>query len=90
MDEFYHASAPTYQRFQNYFKSKILLGLTAAPERMDGASILDYFDNRIANVKHFFTINNLQGTQLSVQIMKMLISLGIDEEQLLELIKRKL
>ena len=48
VDEFHHASAPTYQRFLNYFKPKILLGLTATPERMDGASILDYFDNRIA------------------------------------------
>ena len=48
VDEFHHASAPTYQRFLAYFKPKILLGLTATPERMDGASILDYFDNRIA------------------------------------------
>lgn len=48
VDEFHHASAPTYQRFLNYFKPKILLGLTATPERMDQASILDYFDNRIA------------------------------------------
>ena len=48
VDEFHHASAPTYQKFLNYFKPKILLGLTATPERMDGASILDYFDDRIA------------------------------------------
>ena len=48
VDEFHHASAPTYKRFLNYFKPKILLGLTATPERMDGESILDYFDNRIA------------------------------------------
>ena len=48
VDEFHHASAPTYQRFLNYFNPKILLGLTATPERLDGASILDYFDNRIA------------------------------------------
>ena len=48
VDEFHHASAPTYQKFLNYFEPDILLGLTATPERMDGASILDYFDNRIA------------------------------------------
>ena len=41
VDEFHHASAPTYQRLLNYFKLRILLRLTAAPERLDGASILD-------------------------------------------------
>ena len=31
-----------------YFTPKILLGLTATPERADGRSILGYFDGRIA------------------------------------------
>lgn len=48
VDEFHHAAAPTYQHLLNYFKPKILLGLTATPERMDGKSILDYFGGRIA------------------------------------------
>ncbi|MCR3921849.1 MAG: DUF3427 domain-containing protein [Firmicutes bacterium] len=48
VDEFHHAAAPTYQKLLAYFKPKILLGLTATPERMDGKSILEYFDNRIA------------------------------------------
>jgi len=48
VDEFHHAAAPTYQKLLNHFKPKILLGLTATPERMDGKSILDYFDGRIA------------------------------------------
>lgn len=48
VDEFHHAAAPMYQKLLNRFKPKILLGLTATPERMDGKSILDYFDNRIA------------------------------------------
>jgi superfamily II DNA or RNA helicase len=48
VDEFHHAAAPTYQRLLNHFKPKILLGLTATPERMDGRSILDYFGGRIA------------------------------------------
>ena len=30
------------------YKPKILLGLTATPERMDGKSITEYFNNRIA------------------------------------------
>ena len=48
VDEFHHAAAPTYQTLLNHFKPNILLGLTATPERKDGKSILDYFDNRIA------------------------------------------
>ena len=48
VDEFHHAAAPTYQKLLNYYHPKILLGLTATPERMDGKSILSYFDNRIA------------------------------------------
>ncbi len=48
VDEFHHAAAPTYQELLGYYQPKILLGLTATPERMDGKSILPYFDNRIA------------------------------------------
>ena len=48
VDEFHHAAAPTYQKLLSYYQSAILLGLTATPERMDGKSILTYFNNRIA------------------------------------------
>ncbi|MCR5089986.1 MAG: DUF3427 domain-containing protein [Oscillospiraceae bacterium] len=48
VDEFHHAAAPTYQKLLTYYRPKILLGLTATPERMDGKSILNYFNNRIA------------------------------------------
>lgn len=48
VDEFHHAAAPTYQKLLEYYKPHILLGLTATPERMDGKSILSYFNNRIA------------------------------------------
>jgi superfamily II DNA or RNA helicase len=48
IDEFHHAAAPSYQRLLTYYKPKILLGLTATPERMDGKSILSYFDDTIA------------------------------------------
>jgi len=48
VDEFHHAAAPTYQMLLTHFTPKILLGLTATPERMDGRDILEYFDNRIA------------------------------------------
>ena len=48
MDEFHHAAAPTYQKLLAYYQPCILLGLTATPERMDGKSVLPYFNNRIA------------------------------------------
>ncbi|MGI6204568.1 MAG: DUF3427 domain-containing protein [Anaerovoracaceae bacterium] len=48
VDEFHHAAAKTYRKLLEYFRPKILLGLTATPERMDGKSILDYFGGRIA------------------------------------------
>ena len=48
VDEFHHAAAPTYQKLLSYYQPKILLGLTATPERMDGKSILSYFNYRIA------------------------------------------
>ena len=48
IDEFHHAAAPSYKKILEYYKPKILLGLTATPERMDGKNVLEYFDNRIA------------------------------------------
>ena len=48
IDEVHHAAAESYREIFTYFEPKILLGLTATPERMDGLSILDYFGNRIA------------------------------------------
>ncbi len=48
VDEFHHAAAPTYQKRLTYYQPRILLGLTATPERMDGKSILPWFGYRIA------------------------------------------
>lgn len=48
VDEFHHAAARGYQRLLTWFHPKILLGLTATPERMDGKSILPYFGGHIA------------------------------------------
>ncbi len=48
VDEFHHAAAPTYERLLSYYQPKILLGLTATPERMDGQDVLSWFGGRIA------------------------------------------
>lgn len=49
VDEFHHAAAASYQELLGYYRPKILLGLTATPERMDGKNILKYFNGRIAS-----------------------------------------
>lgn len=59
VDEFHHAAAPTYRRLLEHLfggdyaralrqPPRILLGLTATPERTDAEDILHYFDNHIA------------------------------------------
>ena len=48
VDEVHHIAASSYRPILNYFKPKILLGLTATPERMDGEDILTDFCNTIA------------------------------------------
>lgn len=49
LDEAHHGPASSYRPFLNYFKPKVLLGLTATPERMDNENILEDFCNRIAS-----------------------------------------
>lgn len=48
VDEFHHAAAPSYQRLLEFVQPRVLLGLTATPERMDRLDILSYFDGYIA------------------------------------------
>jgi superfamily II DNA or RNA helicase/HKD family nuclease len=48
IDEFHHAAAPSYQRLLEFVKPKILLGLTATPERMDALDVVAFFDDHIA------------------------------------------
>lgn len=49
IDESHHSAADSYLRIVDYFEPKILLGLTATPERMDGYDILSHFNDRIAS-----------------------------------------
>ena len=48
IDEVHHAAASTYRKILEYFKPRILLGLTATPERMDGEDITRDFDGTIS------------------------------------------
>lgn len=47
VDEFHHAAAKSYQKLLEYYNPKILLGLTATPERNDNKDIYGYFKGRI-------------------------------------------
>ena len=49
IDEFHHAAAPTYGRLLERLRPRVLLGLTATPERTDGQSVLGWFDGRVAS-----------------------------------------
>lgn len=48
VDEVHHIAASSYRSILKYFNPKILLGLTATPERMDNEDILKDFCNAIA------------------------------------------
>lgn len=47
IDEFHHASASTYRRLLQHFEPRYLLGLTATPERSDGADLLELCDGNL-------------------------------------------
>lgn len=49
IDEFHHAEAPTYRRLLERLQPRVLVGLTATPERADGQDILHWFDERIGS-----------------------------------------
>jgi len=40
IDEFHHAAATTYRRILGHFEPRFLLGMTATPDRSDGADLL--------------------------------------------------
>jgi superfamily II DNA or RNA helicase/HKD family nuclease len=48
VDEFHHATAPSYEALLDRLMPVELLGLTATPERTDGLDVLRHFDGRIA------------------------------------------
>lgn len=58
-DEAHHIVADSYQKILRKFKPKILLGLTATPERMDARDITVYFGQRIsAEIRLDTALNN--------------------------------
>lgn len=58
VDEFHHATAPSYMRVINYFTPKFLLGITATPHRLDNGDVFGICDGNVA-----ITINFLDAIQ---------------------------
>ena len=48
IDEAHHLVADSYRKILTHFSPKLLIGLTATPERMDGVSLLPDFDSKIS------------------------------------------
>lgn len=48
VDEFHHAAAPSYRALLERLRPRFLLGLTATPERQDGADVLRLCDYNVA------------------------------------------
>jgi superfamily II DNA or RNA helicase/HKD family nuclease len=48
VDEFHHAAAPSYERLLNHVRPKVLLGLTATPERADELDVLRHFGGHLS------------------------------------------
>jgi superfamily II DNA or RNA helicase len=48
VDEFHHAEASTYRRLLDHLDPRVLVGMTATPERTDGLDVRRWFDGRFA------------------------------------------
>jgi len=52
VDEFHHAEAASYKRLLAHVRPKVLLGMTATPERADGLDVYHWFDDEAsANIR---------------------------------------
>ncbi|WP_341719253.1 DUF3427 domain-containing protein [Micromonospora sp. FIMYZ51] len=54
VDEFHHAEAPTYARLLDRLRPRVLLGLTATPDRSDGGDVRRWFAGRAAVELHLW------------------------------------
>ncbi|MEV5763602.1 DUF3427 domain-containing protein [Micromonospora sp. NPDC052213] len=54
VDEFHHAEAPTYASLLERLRPRVLLGLTATPDRADGGDVRRHFGGRTAVELHLW------------------------------------
>lgn len=55
VDEFHHAAAPSYRKWLDHLSPKVLLGLTATPERADGQDVREWFHGKISSELRLWT-----------------------------------
>src|SRR5690606_24772543 len=72
-DEAHLALSKTWKKVAEYFKPKILLGLTATPKRLDGVPMTDLFDAEAFNYDLPYGINNgwlvpIHGIQIQTNV----------------------
>ncbi|MFN9372290.1 MAG: DUF3427 domain-containing protein [Planctomycetaceae bacterium] len=48
VDEFHHAAAASYRRLLEHHQPRVMLGLTATPERTDGLDVTQFFGGRFS------------------------------------------
>lgn len=62
VDEFHHAAARSYRKVLDHLRPRFLLGLTATPERLDGADLLALTgDNLVVDIS---LVEGIEGGQL--------------------------
>lgn len=76
VDEAHLAMAETWQKCLSYFKPKLLLGLTATPERTDGLSLANLFDKITFQNDIKFGIDN--GYLVELDALRVKTSIDID------------
>jgi superfamily II DNA or RNA helicase len=74
IDESHHAAADTYRKVIGYFRPKFTLGLTATPERHDGQSLIELFQN----CAHRLELEDAIGQGLLVPIRCIRVKTNID------------
>lgn len=58
VDEAHHAAAPSYRKILDYFKPRLLIGLTATPKRGDRVKLNDVFDEIVFSRDLMWGIKN--------------------------------
>ncbi len=86
VDESHHAQAETFAEVVNYFKPKYKLGMTATPDREDGANIRDIFGKEIVDIRLPEAVANNWLTPIDYKVL----SDGLDEEKIREVCKEVL
>lgn len=85
VDEAHHGQAPTYRQVIEYFQSRLRIGLTATPERMDGLDIRDLFGE---SVYDFPLVRALQDGQWLARVDYKVMNSNISRQALVEMTGR--